>query len=52
MFLTTTEGQSGDPLLRVLDANSKGQCRNLEAVPCKEARAVMPRAPSSLRICV
>ncbi len=52
IFLTIIEGQSGDPLLREWKANSKGQCWNLEAAPCREAQAVMPRAPSSFRICV
>jgi len=52
IFLAIIEGQSGDPLLREWKANSKDQCWNLEAAPCKETRAVMPRAPSSFRICV
>ena len=52
IFLAIIEGQSGDPMLREWKANSKGQCWNLEAAPCREARAVMPRAPSSFRICV
>ena len=52
MLLETIEGQSGDPSLWEWKANSKGQCRNLEAALCRDARAVMPRAPSSLLICV
>jgi hypothetical protein len=52
MFIATLEGQSGDPPLWEWKANSKDQCRNLEAAPCREALAVMPRAPSSLTICV
>ena len=52
IFLAIIEGQSGDPLLREWEANSKGQCYNLEAAPCKKARSVMPRASSSFRICV
>ena len=52
IFLATTEGRSGNPVLREWKANSKGQCRNLEAAPCRKARAMMLRALSSLRICV
>jgi hypothetical protein len=52
IFLATIEGQSGDPPLREWKASSKGQCRNLETAPCRETLSVMPRAPSSLRICV
>ena len=33
-------------------AISRGQCRNLSDASCREARAVVPRASSSLRICV
>jgi hypothetical protein len=52
MFLVPIEGQSGDPPFLEWKANSKGLCRNLEAALCRDARAVMPRAPLSLRICV
>jgi hypothetical protein len=52
IFLVTKEGQSGHPLLREWKANAKGWCQILEASPCREARAVMLRAPSSLRVCV
>ena len=52
IFHAIIKGPSGDPLLQEWKANSKGQCWNLEAAPCREARAVMPRAPSSFRICV
>ena len=52
MFLATIEGQIGNPLSREWKACSNGQCRNFAAVPCRDALAVVPRAPSSLRICV
>jgi len=52
MFLATIEVQSGDLPVREWKANSRSHCRNLEAVPCREALAMVPRAPSSLRICV
>jgi hypothetical protein len=52
MFIAIIEEQSGDPPLREWKASSKGQCRNLEAAPCREALAVMSRVPSSLRICL
>jgi len=37
IFLANIEGHNGDPLLREGKANSKGQCWNLEAAPCREA---------------
>ena len=52
MFLTTIKGQSEGPLFREWKASSKGQRRNLEATLCRDARVMMPWAPSSLRICV
>jgi len=52
MFLATIEGQSGDPPVRKWKANSRGQCRIYEAAPCREALAMVPRAPLSWRVCV
>ena len=52
MFLATIERQSVDPLFREWKASSNGKGRNLEDAACRDARAVVPRAPSSLRICV
>jgi hypothetical protein len=50
MFLAIIEGHVGDPFFREWKASSSGQCWNLVAAPCSDARAVMPRDPSSLRI--
>jgi len=52
MFLATIEGHSGNPFLREWKASSNGQCQDLAAAPCRNAPAVVSRAPSSLRICV
>ncbi len=52
MFLAIIEGQVGDPFFLEWKAISSGQCWNLAAAPWSDARAVMPRDPSSLRICV
>ena len=52
MFLAIIEGHRGDPFLLAWKAISNGQCRNVAAAPCRDAMAVMPRDPSSFRICV
>ncbi len=48
-FLPMTEGHVACPLV-VWNASSKGQCLNLSEAWRREALAVAPRAPSSLRI--
>jgi hypothetical protein len=52
MHLSIIEGQVGDPFFLEWKASSSGQCWNLVAAPWRDARAVMPRDPSPLRICV
>jgi hypothetical protein len=52
MFLAIIEGNVGDPFFREWKASSIGQCWNLAAASRRDARAVMPRNSSSLRICV
>ena len=52
MLRATMEGHRGSRALRVWKAISRGLCQNLAEASRREAQAVMPRAPSSLRICV
>jgi len=52
MFLATIEGHSENPFLREWKASSNGHCQKLATAPCRDVLAVVPRAPSSLRICV
>jgi len=52
MFLATIEGHSDNTFLWDWKVSSNGHCRILAAPPCRDARAVVPRDPTSLRICV
>jgi hypothetical protein len=52
MFLAIIEGHVGDPFFREWKASYSGHCWNLVAAPYRDARAMMPRDPSSLRNCV
>ena len=52
MLRAITDVHVGEWSLFVWKAVSMGQWRNLADARCSDARAVVPRAPSSFRICV
>jgi hypothetical protein len=52
IFRVMMDGQSGTRLLWEGESNSNDQPLYLDAALLREARAVAPRAPSLLRICV
>ena len=52
MLRAMMEGQSGVPPFWAWNASSSGQFLNLVADCVREARAVAPRVPWSLRMCV
>ena len=52
MLRAAMDGHNGVLPLREWKAISNGQCRNLSEALWREALAVAPREPSSLRICV
>ncbi len=52
MFRAITDLHAGVLPLRVWNAGSIGQWRNIADARCSEVRAVTPRVPSSFRICV
>jgi hypothetical protein len=52
MFRAMMDLQAGVLFLKVWKADSIGQWRNLVEARWREARAVVPRAPSSFKICV